>query len=354
MKKLHIISAVAALALAACSHTGNGWKVEGTLADAPEGAKMAVEAFNGARWYCLDSVQVAADGSFAYTAAEPAHVPDVYRLSFGGKSIYFPIDSVDAVKINASASSFASGYTLEGTPLAAQMIEVDRILSMPIDSAAKAQLNSILLADSLGVVAYYVINKNIGGKPLYDPANRTDLGIIGAIANKFDINRPNDPRTKYLKQRFLEARRAAGKVAVKDLPVEEVNLFDISLFDNRGEKQSLSALAAAHPVVILSFTAYGLEGSPAYNVELNRLLQKYADKGLAIYQIGYDDDEAQWHTAAANLPWVTVYNQPADGDKYLAAYNVGAVPMTFIISNGSISERVADPAQLSQALAKYF
>ena len=205
----------------------------------------------------------------------------------------------------------------------------------------------------MGVVAYYIINKNIDGKPLYDPANRTDLGMMGAIANKFDVHRPGDPRTKYLKQRFLEARRAAGKVPVADLPVEEVDLFDIDLYDKAGKQQSLRQVAEANPVVILSFTAYGLDGSPAYNVELNRLYEKYRSQGLEIYQVAFDGDEPQWHTAASNLPWITVYNPASVGDKYLAAYNVGALPMTYIIKNGAIADRVENPTQLAATLAKY-
>ena len=354
MNKLHLIMAGAAVALAACSHSGSGWKVQGTIENAPEGAKLAVEAFNGARWYSLDSVEVASDGSFSYAAVEPAHVADVYRLSLGGKSIYFPVDSVDEVTIAANASSFGSEYTLSGSPLAEQMYDVDRILSQPVDSLAKAALNRIILDDSVGVVAYYVINKNVNGRPLYDPAVRSDLGMIGAIANKFAQRRPDDPRTKYLAQRFLQARKANGMSAPAQYKVTEVNLLDISLFDKRGKQQSLQAIAEASPVVILSFSAYGLEGSPAYNVELNRLYEQYRGRGLAIYQVGFDESESEWLQAAENLPWVTVYNTPATGDKYLAAYNVGALPMTFIIDHGAIADRVADPTQLAKTLAKYF
>ncbi|MDE6134581.1 MAG: hypothetical protein K2F79_03295, partial [Muribaculaceae bacterium] len=81
----------------------------------------------------------------------------------------------------------------------------------------------------------------------------------------------------------------------------------------------------------------------------------YHSKGLEIYQIAFDDDEVAWKQAAANLPWTAVWNSPADGSALLYTYNVGAVPMTFVINrHGDISERVTDPAMLPKTVAKYF
>ena len=42
---------------------------------------------------------------------------------------------------------------------------------------------------------------------------------------------------------------------------------------------------------------------------LNRLYDKFAAKGLQIYQVCLDYDEHFWKTSADNLPWITVRDQ---------------------------------------------
>lgn len=362
MNKFASICSIAFIgALCACSGS-KGWKVNGQLANAPEGSKIAIEGFNGARWYCIDSVDVAKNGSFSFAAQEGSAFPDVYRIGYNGRSIYFPIDSVDQVSITADAVNFDRGYKLEGTSLASQMMEADAIVAsfqngnsgVNPDSALKAQLNQLILADSVGVIAYYLINKTIDGHALYNVSDKKDLRMIGALANKFASLRPDDPRTSVLSQRYISGRRNAGlTTGVSEIAANEVDLFDISLYNPKGELKSLAEVAANKPVVILSFTAYGLETSPAYNALLNELYQNGKAKGLEIYQVGFDANEVDWNDAAANLPWVAVHSLSNTSQDILRKYNVGALPMTYIIKNGSLVERVIDPKELSAAMAKY-
>ena len=61
-----------------------------------------------------------------------------------------------------------------------------------------------------------------------------------------------------------------------------------------------------------------------------------------------------WKIRAQNIPWIAVWNSTTDGDSALLSYNVGALPMTFIIDrSGTIAERVVDPTTLEKLLAKY-
>lgn len=76
------------------------------------------------------------------------------------------------------------------------------------DSLLKRELGRKLLANPSGVVAYYIVNKRIGGMPLFDPANRLDHRIIGAVANAYERVHPDDPRTGYLRKLYLSGRQA--------------------------------------------------------------------------------------------------------------------------------------------------
>ena len=358
MKKL-ILPALAALA-AACSPAPQGWTIEGTINGA-EGKKVAIEAFNMGHWYTIDSVAVASDGAFRYAAPQPAAVAEVLRVSLDGRSIYFPVDSIDHLTLTADTANFSTHYELTGTHAAEKIVEIDRLIAQSIaangnngalnDSTLKAKLNDLAIGDSTCIAAYYIVNKTIAGKPLYDLSQRRDLGVVGAVAQRFADMRPDDPRTDWLKSIYLTGRRINNPDAAAGVSLEaqESGLIDIVRYDNRGDEQSLSKVAGKGNVTLLSFTNYDLESSPAYNVILADI--RRANPGLEIYQIAFDADEVEWKRKADNLPWITVWNSPIDGADVLMQYNVGALPITYVIDRqGTIRERVADPTRLAAAV----
>ncbi len=359
--KANILTACAASAFifSGCGN-GNEWKVSGEIEGA-DGQTMVLEASSNGRWFPIDSVKLSGAGSFRFSH-EAASYPDIYRLRLGDKSLYFPIDSIESVTVVSKASAFDSEYTLTGSESAEMLMHVDKrvreaisrngLASLPNDTLLKRELGGMMLGDPAGIVAYYIINKRVGGVALYNPENKSDNKIIGAVANAFDQYRPNDPRTEFLKRLFITNRRnSSGKVSTIEAP--EVSLFEIELYDNTGKLRKLSEVAADNKVVLLSFTVYGAEPSPAYNVELNKVYDRYSKNGLEIYQVGLDEDEYRWKQSARNLPWITVYNSASDGVKNLDNYNVVSLPTTYVIVNGEIAGRVLDPAQVGQEVGKY-
>ena len=211
------------------------------------------------------------------------------------------------------------------------------------------------MADPSGIVAYYTINKYIGGKPLFDPLNDNDLRIIGAVANAFNSFRPDDPRTDYLVNLLLDGqRRRRAMTAPTDTVYADVtSLIDIKLQDYHGKEYSLAKVAEENRVVLLDFTAYQTEISPQLNKLLNDIYQSYHSRGLTIYQVSVDQDNVAWRQAAKNLPWITVFDPRSINSQYVGYYNVTGIPTTFIIRNGEIVERVEDAAMLKSAVAKY-
>lgn len=334
------------------------WKVDGRIEGA-DGQTMYVEASDNGRWYVLDSVELKGAGDFTVTAPASGY-PDIYRLRLGDKSLYFPIDSIETVTVVSKAGAFDSDYTISGTDTAEKLMAVEKKLMDAVskegaqgiasDSILKRELSNLLLENPSGIVSYYIINKKISGVPVFNPENKSDLRLIGAVANAFDIKRPTDPRTNYLKNLYISNRRAYSRPDTLVAP--ETSLIEVNLYDLKGKKHSLTEVASKNRVVLLNFTAYGDEYSPALNIELNKIYNKYHANGLEIYQIGFDGNEVSWRNTARNLPWVTVYNSAADGPFILRSYNIGALPATYLISNGEIRERVNE-TNLDQAVAKY-
>ena len=351
-----VIAVMAAVVVSACGGS-DGWTVDGRI-DGAAGRVMLVEASDNGRWYPIDSVKL--DDSGKFKVSHPAAgYPDIYRLRLDDKTLYFPIDSIETVTVVTTASAFDSEYTLSGTPAAERLMAVDRRLTDAIarggvsrvanDSLLKRELGGLLLEDPSGIVSYYIINKRIGGLKLFDPTRPSDLKIIGAVANAFDRFRPSDPRTGYLRNLYLHNRSTSAQRDT--LNADVVKILDIELYDNKGVRHSLEQLASQGGVVVLNFTAYQAEGSPAFNRELNRLYRKYHAQGLEIFQVSVDDDEYFWRQAAAPLPWITVYNPKSDGARNLMNYNVSAIPATFIINrNGDIVSRVDNISNLEHSV----
>ena len=360
MNKTLTISALGALlALASCGGKAQ-WGVDGKIAGLEEGQTVVVEGINQGSWYLLDTLKTDKNGKFSYRH-DPQGYPDIYRLRMGNESIYFPIDSIETITIDTDASSFSASARRGGSVSAANMAHVDSLLDASVkakgveatinDPELKRSLGEILIADPAGIVTYYIVSKQIGGRPLFNPSVALDNRLIGAVANGFTSLRPADPRTSYLKRLFLTGRQ--GKTPGQSVEVQEIGAFDINLYDQNGTEQSLAAMIEKGNVVVLNFTAYDAPDSPAFNLILADLYKRYHSAGLDIYQVSVDTDEYRWREAAKNLPWTTVLS-PVHDATALQRYNVSTVPTTFIIDrNGQIAERVDDPAKIASTVAKY-
>lgn len=359
------IAATAAVVLAACGER-NSWTVDGRIEGA-DNKTLILEASSNGRWYPLDTVTLTGGGNFKFTH-EAAGYPDIYRLRLNDRSLYFPIDSIETVTVVARADAFDTDYTLSGSTHAVQLMTVEQKLqdaashlgaATATDSILKRELAGELLNDPSGIVAYYIINKKIGGRSLFDPANKGDLRIIGAVANAFHERRPGDPRTAYLTQLFTSNhannRPAVSSAATDTIMAAAIGVLDIQLYDDKGTLHSLAEECSKGHPVILNFTSYTAEASPAVNLALNKVYEQYASRGLQIFQVAFDADEYAWKQSARNLPWITVYNSAHDGTEALMKYNVGSLPATFVIgADGEIKSRVDNLAELNAAVARAF
>lgn len=356
------VAAALSVGIIGCSHQ-KGWEVSGEIYGA-EGSRLALEGFNNGSWYVVDSLEISKNGQFSYKAAEPAPYPEIMRLSLGDKYVYFPVDSVDRISLTSSAEKFGADYELTGTADAVSVRQLDSIVngslavSGPDAVRADVQLKRDLFTRAMQaptvMTAYYLINKSIGGKPYFNLSDRADVRLYGAVAQRFATERPDDPRTAYLREVFLRAQRNHRPSSVTTIEVPETALFEIARADESGKMQSLTEMASKGGVTVLSFTSFGSEASPAYNVLLNKVWEQYHSQGLNIYQISFDADETAWRTTARNLPWTTVWNGTTGGNEPLVRYNVGALPTTFIIDrSGSLAARVTDPTTLMQTVARY-
>ena len=137
----------------------------------------------------------------------------------------------------------------------------------------------------------------------------------------------------------------------EEVQVSETGVIDINLRDMKGNARKLTNLKGK--VVIVDFTVYQSAVSASHNYMLRDLYDKYASRGLEIYQISLDADEHYWKTTADNLPWICVRDANGIYSSVAASYNVQNVPTLFLVNrNNELSARGETIKDLDAAVQK--
>lgn len=368
MKKIFFV-ALAAVALSACDSEPK-FKVEGEVSDA-DGKMLYLEASALEGIVPLDSVKLKGDGSFSFKQARPAS-PEFYRLRVDDKVINFSVDSTETVQVKAPYADFATAYTVEGSPNSVKMKELT-LKQMELQSKVNALLQSVqahqigadVFEDSIAALlknykddvkvryifsapntaaAYFALFQKLNNYLIFDPLNsKDDVKCFAAVATSLNNFYPHADRSKNLYNIVIKGMKntRTPQQKVMDIPEEmvtETGVIDISLRDMKGNVRKLSDLKGK--AVIVDFTIYQNAVSATHNYMLRDLHDKYASRGLEIYQVSLDADEHYWKTTADNLPWVCVRDANGVYSSIAAAYNVQAVPSIFLVNkNNELSAR---------------
>lgn len=381
MKKLFSL-ALLAIVIGACN-THPQFVVEGTVSDAADKVLyFEASAISGIQ--SLDSVKLNGKGSFRFKADEPES-PEFYRLRIENKVINFSADSTETISFKASYPEFATGYTVEGSG-SSQRIKELTLMQMELQSQADALLklaqsrqigvdvyqdslttlvkeykekvkNQYIYAAPYDASAYFALFQRLNNVQLFDAlADKEDVRCFAAVATSLDNRYPHANRTKNIYNIAIKGLRNTRQAqpSVEEMPefdVQETGIIDIELSDVRGKMHKLSDLKGK--VVLLDFTIYQTEVSAAHNIALNQLYEKYASKGLEIYQVSFDVDEHYWKTIASNLPWICVRDINSTNSSLLSLYNVQGIPAIYLINrNSELSARSETIEDFDEAIKK--
>ena len=317
------------LLFTACKKNSD-FTVEGVVSGA-DGQMMYLENVGVSTVELMDSVKLTAAGKFSFTKPRPAF-PDFYRLRLNNQLINFSVDSTETISFVADAGTFATSYSVEGSEncKAIKNITLAQLDANQAIHRLRKESESGLLADSVysrqvleAAEAYKdVARKYIYSAPMSAAAYFALFQQIDGLLF-FDLYDKNDSKEK-----------------------KEVSFLDIELPDVHGENTKLSSVATGK-VVLINFTAYMSEWSPALNMEFGDLYTRYHDKGLEIYQISLDSDLHFWKNAASNLPWACVRDPQSVYSQTAALYNVKQLPAIFILDRkGNLVKRVDDVKKL--------
>lgn len=367
-----------AIAVAVTSCNDRRFTIGGDVADA-DGQMLYLESLATGRAVVLDSVKLDSKGSFKFTQDAPQY-PEFYQLRLNGALVHFAVDSTETLTFSARAADFADGYELTGSDECTKMrivvdesgklkrrinelnqavadksdrVETLRAEAMQALAEYKEKMLNLVLENPASVTSYYIVFQRINGNAVFDPYDANDRKLIAAVATAFDMRYPESVRAKQLKDMTLAAmvaERAAQQTA-QSIEAQSTSYIDVDLYDLRGRKQVLSDYVKKNRVVLLSFTAYQTEYSPAYNMKLAELYKRYKNRGFEIYQISLDTDEQAWKVAADNLPWVCVRDPQSAYSQNASVYNVKTLPTCFVIDkNDGIVKRIEKVNEIEGAI----
>ena len=357
----------------ACNNSSD-FTVKGVVAGA-DGQLMYLENVGISNVVTLDSIKLAPGGKFKFTEKRPEY-PDFYRLRLNNQLINFAVDSTETISFVADAGTFATSYSVEGSENSKAIKAItlaqldanqaisrlrkeyeDKMISdttyrtkvLAAADAYKEVARKYIYSAPMSTAAYFALFQQIGGWLCFDLYDRKDVKAYGAVATSYDHAYPESPRSKHLYNLTLQSMkvlRAQRPVDYSNVETKEISFLDIELPDVRGEVVKLSTVAPGK-VVLINFTAYQTEWSPALNMALGELYTKYHDQGLEIYQVSLDSDFHFWRNGASNLPWVTVRDPQSVYSQVAGLYNVKQLPALFILDRkGNLVKRVEDVKKL--------
>lgn len=362
----------------ACSHQKT-YQVEGEVKGA-DGKTLYFERAGVTQTQILDSVKLKGNGKFEFRQPAVSY-PEFFRLRLNNQTITLAVDSTEKIHIEAPAARFATDYTvtgsvesekiktvtIEGLQLKQQLTALDQAyaakkLSMPVfaDSiqkvvtAYKQKVQPFIFENPRAATAYFTLFQRVNGLLIFDPYDKKDYSVYGAVATSWDTYYKESERAKQLIEITLDALRVHRQ---KNTPtadfgkIEEQNQIEIVLPDINGNNVKLSEMKGK--VVLLDFTAYESDYSGPYNIALAKIYNKFKDKGFTIYQVSLDPNDHFWKVTASNLPWITVRDKDTIHSKYARSYNVTSLPTAYLLDReGNIVARANNVKDMETTISK--
>ena len=355
--KKTFFAVMVALALTACNQ--NQFHVEGEIANAKDNV-LYFENVGLTGTEILDSIQLDADGHFAFSHEAP-EAPEFYRLRIKDQIINIAIDSTETIKVKAQCPAMATQYEVEGSEncqiikelalkqiaLQGQAIALERNVQLDRNQVRDSILRLLkaykedvkmnyIFKDPTKSYAYFALFQTIGPWLIFDPkSNPDDVKVFAAVATCWDTYHPGALRGENLHNIAIEGMKNvrivdnASQQTVEKSKIVESGIIDIELTDNKGKRCQLSSLKGQ--VVLLDFHVFAMEDSPKRILMLRELYNKYHAQGLEVFQVSYDKDEHFWKQQTAALPWISVRDADGLQSQLLMLYNIQELPEFFLI-----------------------
>lgn len=365
------------LLLFSCETKENTFSVKGEISSANEQV-LYLEHRGLAGLELLDSVILKDNGQFLFKETAPEN-PEFYQLRLGEQVVVFAVDSLDKLDFKADGNNLYNTYRFESSVLNEQ---IKKIIDMQVDTKKeisnlikqhenkemddatylervdsvlliyKTYASNLILGNPSSAAAYYAVFQKIDDYLIFDPYDKKDYPMFGAVATSWNRYYPDAQRTKHLYDFTMNALRVRKQQEkqtdfYENIVVTESKLPDISLPNVKGQAVSLSSFTGNY--VLLDFTVYKSDFSLQHNERIKRVYDKYKSKGLVVYQVSFDSDAHFWKNVSVELPWTTVYDAESIQSAILKNYNIRELPTAYVINKeGELINRIEDFSKLDE------
>ena len=353
--------------------------VKGSLPEAPD-SEVTVRLLDMNRYEVLDTVRTDADGNFFCKVEVRKGQPEFVYLFYGDTKIAsLLLRKGDRVTVEADT---LGTYTVSGSEESGKLLQVEKdlaefssrfiSLSARLEAADQASPQADTLRRELAqeYVGYY------RGRLKYVMSNPYSMTVVPVLFQMVGANLPvfgqqtdaihfsnvsDSLETVYPESRYVKALRQEAdrryrmmEMSNKIRTAEQVNYLDIDQPDVRGVKRKLSEVDSK--VVLLHFWDPAQPAQKMFNNDvLKPLYDRYSGKGLEIYQVAISTDKAGWARVVREqgLEWINVCDGLGASSPAVASYNLSALPVTFILSDGTLQQdRISDDASLRAAVSR--
>ena len=378
MKRILILLGAGALLFSGACHSTSKIKVEGSYEAAPE-SLIEISRLNLSHLVVVDSVFTDRKGNFSFNLTAQKGLPEFYYLSherkpltslllLAGDQVWVTIDQEKRIGIKGSVET---EYLREAEEMMRLSQHQFDSLMHQFDLLDPASEQAHQVNQALGSV--YVKQKQAAIRFLFNHPN--SMASIQVLFQKFSDELPlfADPKDALFFQRLYDSLqplypKSPYIVALQDqsklrqwqmnineklIDIQELEFPEIVLPNVQAEPVALSSLKGK--VILLSYWLSQDARQRIENQELLELYNKYAPKGLEIYQISLDTDKTAWAftITAQALPWISVCDGLGANSTAVSTYSVTKVPANFLIDkNGDIVGRDFTLEKLSSELAR--
>lgn len=380
MKSCRIFEAAALLVMAvSVVSCGKSARISGSVKDLQKG-DVIVKLLNVNTYNVLDTITSDASGHFSYKLKMEKGQPEfVYLFHNDTKIASLLLEGGDKVSVSADT---LGNYSVSGSEESQKLAQVekdfadftagftalaDKLSTLDASSAEAAELRrqmgksytdyyrsrvKYIMENSHSMTVIPVLYQTVGA----------NLPVFGQVTDAIHFKNVCDslssvyPDSKYVKSLESEAKRRTEllslNVRLQNAP--QLSYPDLELPDVNSEKIKLSEVKAK--VVLVHFWSAADAAQKMFNLDvLKPIYRDFHSKGLEIYQVALDADKAMWARTVKDqkLDWINVCDGLGANSPAIVLYNLGKLPVTFVISDGElVNESLSDEASLRRLLNK--
>lgn len=361
MIKTIIFSAAIVLLLTSCHKTNV--TIMGNIKEAGK-QKIYLEQLNVNNTAIIDSTECNKNGEFKFKTF--VEYPTFFNIKVGSKeTITFIAEANENIELSGTLKGLSQNYWIDGSEnslwiklLNFQLNNTVTILDSLRESYSNLPNNKdyditrhhilhswdsiiskqikfskdFILKHAVSPASYYALYQKFD-KDNFILTPTEDLQSFKIVASSLKAMYPESQYTQAILNHLNQIAKGLQNEQIRKLIENSENtLPEISLPNIKQDTITLSSLKGKY--IILDFTSLTAKGSESYIKNIKSVYQKFKNKGLCIYQVCLDDNQALWERLVQqnNINWICVRDSQGLKSRLAQTWNIQNIPANYIIN----------------------